>query len=632
MGRDPELRKTVSGSGTTITHSVSSTSFSHADYGSSLNGFEYNENLTDGGSSEEVVTNQRDGFIMICNQFLNYGLDNRGNYEIDPVFGYKIHKDMTYVAGRDVFDASSYGTISKYVASHIEGGYEPGSFLVTNLTSVISQYKQWTHELPMVEPHYAVKCNPDPVILRLLASLGCSFDCATMGEIDLVLNGLGNYCRVSPDSIVYANPAKMNHMIQFAMDNEVRLTVFDGEDELYKLAGVYGCDSKLDLMIRLDTTGADCVCNLTNKFGCPVTDAPRLLSIAQKLGLNVVGVCFHVGSGCRNAKAYTNALRDTCLVFKAAKALGMNDLYMVDIGGGFPGATGGYGGPDMPTFQDMAATIREAIVELKQNISTFQSTESLRFIAEPGRYFASAATSLATKVYSRKGGEKNDVQILYIDDGIYGSFNNIIYDHATPEPTKITLNGVSTNNNNNGMNTVMKNDKGNMNVNANTTTTGGIGKRAELTRSISPSTEEYETNLPVTTNTANTTTIAIDNHHVTDDDHRKVSDAAAVYKEKVKFSPLVSNHSNATAILPPSFSNTTATATAAITQPEETMSTIVFGPTCDGLDQICDGKTHLPRCKVGDWLLFDNMGAYTHTASFVFNGYTHIPNKIHIVI
>lgn len=62
----------------------------------------------------------------------------------------------------------------------------------------------------MVEPFYAVKCNPDPVIVRLLAALGCGFDCATKGEIDLVLNGLGEDLSFSAlgltDKIVYANP------------------------------------------------------------------------------------------------------------------------------------------------------------------------------------------------------------------------------------------------------------------------------------------------------------------------------------------------------------------------------------------------------------------------------------------
>ena len=62
------------------------------------------------------------------------------------------------------------------------------------------------------------------------------------------------------------------------------------------------------------------------------------------------------------------------------------------------------------------------------------------------------------------------------------------------------------------------------------------------------------------------------------------------------------------------------------------MPTAVFGPTCDGIDQICSQKeTQLERAEIGDWLIFQNMGAYTHTASFVFNGYTHIPKKTHCI-
>ena len=57
--------------------------------------------------------------------------------------------------------------------------------------------------------------------------------------------------------------------------------------------------------------------------------------------------------------------------------------------------------------------------------------------------------------------------------------------------------------------------------------------------------------------------------------------------------------------------------------------TAVFGPTCDGLDQMCDMEnTLLDRCEVDHWLIWENQGAYTHTASFVFNGYTHVPNQM----
>lgn len=112
-----------------------------------------------------------------------------------------------------VFDLDAFGAVPELINYRIQAGIEDASFLVTDLTTVVEQYDQWQRELPMVEPFYAMKCNPDPVIVRLLATLGCGFDCATMGEIDLVLNGLGKELSfkqrgLAQDKLVYANPAK----------------------------------------------------------------------------------------------------------------------------------------------------------------------------------------------------------------------------------------------------------------------------------------------------------------------------------------------------------------------------------------------------------------------------------------
>jgi ornithine decarboxylase len=236
--------------------------------------------------------------------------------------------------------------------------------------------------------------------------------------------------------------------------------------------------------------------------------------LAKQLGLNVIGVSFHVGSGCGDAGAYTTALNDALEVFAYGEKIGMNPMTVIDIGGGFPGDTGGYGGPGMPTFQNLAQTIRSGIVHFNENLP---SPRKVRFIAEPGRYFVSAAVTIVTKVYARKGGISN-VQALYCDDGVYGSFNNVVYDHAHPVPRKLS----------------------------------------HLVREL----QGFE-------NTAN----------------------------------------------------------------EEQLPTAVFGPTCDGLDQMCSMETtSLPRCETGDWLIFENMGAYTHTASFIFNGYSHFPNKVHCIV
>jgi len=162
--------------------------------------------------------------------------------------------DAILSSNMEICDAKDCKSISDFAVSRINNNEMPGSFLICNLTTLTTQYNLWKSELPMVEPFYAVKCNPDPAILRVLATLGCGFDCATMGEIDLVLNGLGdqlNFSKTSKASnnIVYANPAKMEHMIQYAINNEVKMTVFDGEDELYKIASLKGHD-KLKLLLR----------------------------------------------------------------------------------------------------------------------------------------------------------------------------------------------------------------------------------------------------------------------------------------------------------------------------------------------------------------------------------------------
>jgi diaminopimelate decarboxylase len=151
----------------------------------------------------------------------------------------------------------------------------------------------------------------------------------------------------------------------------------------------------------------------------------------------------------------------------------------------------------------------------RRGIESFAKTltrpiSEIRFIAEPGRYFVSASTVITTQIYSRKGGS-SDIQALYVDDGVYGSFNNVVYDHATPIPLKLS--------------------------------------------------------------------------------------SLLAYNLDGYVEP-------------------------------KGLPTSVFGPTCDGLDQMCSlENTLLPRCAVGEWLIWENQGAYTHTASFIFNGYTHFPQK-----
>lgn len=52
---------------------------------------------------------------------------------------------------------------------------------------------------------------------------------------------------------------------------------------------------------------------------------------------------------------------------------------------------------------------------------------------------------------------------------------------------------------------------------------------------------------------------------------------------------------------------------------ERPNSSSVWGPTCDGLDCILE-DCPLPELRVGQWLFFRDMGAYTMSAASTFNG------------
>jgi ornithine decarboxylase len=82
--------------------------------------------------------------------------------------------------------------------------------------------------------HYAVKSNPDIHILRLLVTLGSNFDCASMDEIRIMLE-LG----ATPDRIIFANPVKSEHHIEFARSKNVKIMTFDCVEEAQKISKIY---------------------------------------------------------------------------------------------------------------------------------------------------------------------------------------------------------------------------------------------------------------------------------------------------------------------------------------------------------------------------------------------------------
>lgn len=281
------------------------------------------------------------------------------------------------------------------------------AFFVADVGEVYRQHMRWKRNLPRVEPYYAIKCNPDPVVLRLLASLGTGFDCASRQEIQQVL-ALG----VAPQRILYAHPCKAGSYIRYASSVNVENMTFDNPEELWKCKRFY---PNAKLFLRILTDDSKALCQLSLKYGAPLHTTRPLLQLAKRLGLNVVGVSFHVGSGSYDPDAFWDAVQRARKVFDEALEEGY-DLKTLDVGGGY----------GHHNFESIAKVLGPAIDE--------NFPPSVRIIAEPGRYYVASSFTLATNVIARRtvDDHENISYMYYLNDGVYGSFNNILHDHQNP--------------------------------------------------------------------------------------------------------------------------------------------------------------------------------------------------------
>eukprot|EP00923_Selenidium_pygospionis_P019522 GHVN01034142.1.p1 GENE.GHVN01034142.1~~GHVN01034142.1.p1 ORF type:complete len:887 (+),score=83.30 GHVN01034142.1:4763-7423(+) len=373
---------------------------------------------------------------------------------------------MVLDAGGSV--ASSCKTdVGQELLKVIESEQLDNPVVMVDIECIVKQWRRWQRLLPMIEPFYAVKCNDDPVLLKTLALLGANFDCASPAEMRAVLD-IGQ----ADTELIYSNPCKQRSGLQFAREVGVSLMVFDNEEELLKIAKYY---SEAHLLLRIRTDDRDSQCPMSGKFGTPPPSWEPLIKKAAELNLNLVGVDFHVGSGCNRLGAFRQALSSARKFFTLAKQHGLN-LSIVDVGGGFPGELEGIENMSSPSFEELAAEIRD-MVEL--------FPPEVRFISEPGRFFATASHTLAVNVFARRGplflhkeslmdeevrnscdsprsplnedpqelgedwkvatahqNESQDERIFYyVNDGIYGSFNCLLYDHASVTPELLKLSG-----------------------------------------------------------------------------------------------------------------------------------------------------------------------------------------------
>src|SRR3954452_6541130 len=205
--------------------------------------------------------------------------------------------------------------------------HDPEPCLVVDLEVVRDNYQTFAKALPDSRVFYAVKANPAPEVLSMLASLGSCFDTASVAEAEMALAA-----GATPDRISFGNTIKKERDIARAFEIGVRLFAVDCKAEVEKVARA-APGSKVFCRILCDGAGAEWP--LSRKFGCVPEMATDVLEHAHRLGLEAYGVSFHVGSQQRNTGAWDQALASASTIFRECAERGMS-LQMVNLGGGFP--------------------------------------------------------------------------------------------------------------------------------------------------------------------------------------------------------------------------------------------------------------------------------------------------------
>jgi len=246
---------------------------------------------------------------------------------------------------------------------------------------------------------YAVKCNPNPIVLCALWEGGVRhFDCASIAEVELIR-------ALFPSAgIHFMHPVKSRPAIADAYRlHDVRCFVLDSAVELEKILTETKHAEDLDLVIRLALPPLGAVSDLSAKFGAPHDEAVALLRAARPHALRL-GVSFHVGSQCLDPHAWRHAIA----LAGAAIAEGGVVVELLDVGGGFPVAYPGMVPPPLGAF----------MAEIEASIDALNLPARPLLWAEPGRALVAAGASVVVQVHGRRGGA------LYINDGVFGGLSD----------------------------------------------------------------------------------------------------------------------------------------------------------------------------------------------------------------
>ena len=258
----------------------------------------------------------------------------------------------------------------------------------------------------LLDISFAIKSNPNPAILRIMAEVVPWLDASSWAEVQRALNAGKPACRIT-----YSGPGKRHRELQAAVQARVP-TVVESQDEIEQLVDICRAGSFLhDVLVRINPDhvprgfGAS-MSGKPSQFGIDQDQAPDAISRIDKSGvLRLAGLHIYTGSNALSADPIVENFENMARLFLSLSENGARRLDKLIFGSGF----------GIP-YHDGQATLDvvevcDGIAPVLRHLRTHPGLSQTSFVLEMGRWLVGPAGALVTTVLSRKTSRGQDIAV-----------------------------------------------------------------------------------------------------------------------------------------------------------------------------------------------------------------------------
>lgn len=279
---------------------------------------------------------------------------------------------------------------------------------------ITEQYKKLTDAFAKTDTRffYACKALTNINILKHIKNIGASIDCSSINEVKLAM-----VAGFKPQDILYTSNGIDFNEIEAAVDTGVHINI-DSLHNLEKFGQKYGHDYPVGIRLRPNilaggnikiSTGHD-----KSKFGIPVDQLDKILSLVKQYNIFIRNLHIHTGSEIKDVDVFVKGIE---VLFDIIPKF--NELESIDLGGGFKVP---YKKNDHETD---IALLAQKVDEAFANHPN-PNGRHLQVWFEPGKFLVSASGYLITKVNVMK--ETDATTFVSINSGFNHLIRPMFYD------------------------------------------------------------------------------------------------------------------------------------------------------------------------------------------------------------